>query len=121
MASSSLTRFVLPSAQRLQQLVKLRSEIFGTTYNPDSLRTGSKVLKARLRGPAMLRYYGDRISGWKGLNEAVPNLELKDIAEEQRCVPDEPAVEASKADLSFVPYVQIDRPRDKTKAWQGHT
>lgn len=86
MSATPLTRFVLPSAQRLQQLAKLRTEIFGTAYNPESLRTGSKVLKARLRGPSMLRYYGDRVSGWKGLNAAVPNLELKDVHEETRCV-----------------------------------
>lgn len=83
---SSFVRQALPSAARLQALTKLRTEVFGTTYNPDSLRIGSKVLKARLRGPAMLRYYGERISGWAGLNAAVPNLELKDVAEETRWV-----------------------------------
>lgn len=82
----SLSRFGLPSVARLQALTKLRSTVFETTYNPESLRTGSKVLKARLRGPAMLRYYGERISGWAGLNAAVPGLELKDIAEETRLI-----------------------------------
>lgn len=82
----SLTRFGLPSVARLQQLTKLRASVFETTYNPESLRLGNKVLKARLRGPAMLRYYGERISGWAGLNAAVPNLELKDIAEETRLI-----------------------------------
>ncbi|KAK4053036.1 mitochondral 37S ribosomal protein S27 [Microbotryomycetes sp. JL201] len=76
-------KLALPSAARLQQLVKLRAQVFGTTYNPDSLRTGSKVLKARLRGPAMLRYYGDRLSGWAGLNKAVPGLNLIDHEENQ--------------------------------------
>ncbi|GAA5822971.1 hypothetical protein JCM11251_004441 [Rhodosporidiobolus azoricus] len=74
----------VPPAARLQELVKLRADIFSTTYNPESLRTGSKILKARLRGPAMVQYYGDRFSGWKGLNAAVPGLELRDIVEEQR-------------------------------------
>lgn len=75
---------VLPSAARLATLGKLRSTVFGTTWNPLSQRTGSKVLKARLRGPAMLRYYGDRLSGWASLNAAIPHLELKDVAEETR-------------------------------------
>ncbi|GJN88627.1 hypothetical protein Rhopal_001593-T1 [Rhodotorula paludigena] len=74
----------VPAAARLQQLVKARAELFGTVYNPDSLRTGSKVLKARLRGPAMLRYYGERYSGWRGLNEAIPGLHLRDLVEETR-------------------------------------
>jgi small subunit ribosomal protein S33 len=81
-----LAQQAVPPASRLQELVKLRSEIFGTTFNPDSLRTGSKILKARLRGPAMLAYYGQRFSGWKGLNAAIPGLELRDVVEEQRCV-----------------------------------
>ncbi|ORY72589.1 mitochondrial ribosomal subunit S27-domain-containing protein [Leucosporidium creatinivorum] len=82
----SFLKQALPSPARLQALTKLRSEVFGTTYNPESLRTGSKVLKARLRGPAMLRYYGERISGWAGLNAAVPNLQLRDLAEETRLI-----------------------------------
>lgn len=74
----------LPSAARLQTLNKLRTTIFGTTYNPESLRTGSKILKARLRGPTMLRYYGERMSGWAALNAQVPGLELPDVVEETR-------------------------------------
>ncbi|GAA5931789.1 mitochondrial 37S ribosomal protein mS33 RSM27 [Sporobolomyces koalae] len=74
----------VPPSQRLQQLVKLRSEVFGTTYNPESLRTGSKILKARLRGPAMLRYYGQRFTGFAGLQKAIPGLQLRDIHEETR-------------------------------------
>ncbi|BGP37881.1 mitochondral 37S ribosomal protein S27 [Rhodotorula kratochvilovae] len=74
----------VPAAARLEQLVKLRADVLGTVYNPDSLRTGSKVLKARLRGPAMLRYYGDRFSSFRGLNNAIPGLELRDLVEETR-------------------------------------
>ncbi|GAA5968063.1 hypothetical protein JCM11641_003716 [Rhodosporidiobolus odoratus] len=80
----SLAAHAVPPAARLQQLVKLRAELFGTTYNPDSLRTGSKILKARLRGPAMVNYYGERFSGWKGINAAIPGLELRDVVEETR-------------------------------------
>ncbi|GAA5938755.1 hypothetical protein JCM3775_001982 [Rhodotorula graminis] len=83
----TLTRWAqhaAPAAQRLQQLAKLRCDLLGTVYNPNSLRTGSKVLKARLRGPAMLRYYGDRFSSFRGLNNAIPGLELRDLVEETR-------------------------------------
>ncbi|KAM0755884.1 hypothetical protein T439DRAFT_320592 [Meredithblackwellia eburnea MCA 4105] len=73
-------------ASRLLTLLKQRSQIFNTTWNPDSLRIGSKVLKARLRGPAMLRYYGERFSGFAALNRAIPNLGLKDVAEETRLI-----------------------------------
>jgi len=75
-----------PAAARLQQLAKLRCDVLGTVHNPHSLRTGSKVLKARLRGPAMLRYYGERFSSFRGLNAAIPGLELRDLVEETRSV-----------------------------------
>lgn len=128
----SFIKQALPSAARLQALTKLRSEVFGTAYNPESLRTGSKVLKARLRGPAMLRYYGQRISGWAGLNAAVPNLELKDVAEETRWVALAiqrlesllllcSAAQAihHRADLRVLS--QAHRLGDEAEAWQGHS
>lgn len=86
MSGISLLRSILPTPARLQALNQLRTEIFGTTFNPLSLRTGSKVLKARLRGPSMLRYYGERYSGWAKLNAQVPGLDLIDIHEQTRLV-----------------------------------
>jgi small subunit ribosomal protein S33 len=49
------TVFVPPS--RLATLKQLQSRIFQTSYNPKSIRTGAKYLRARLRGPSMLAYY----------------------------------------------------------------
>ncbi|KAK9369599.1 mitochondrial ribosomal subunit S27-domain-containing protein [Lipomyces kononenkoae] len=46
-----------PSAQRLRQLWKTSCEIFQTAYNPDSIRTGNKVLRQKLKGPAVISYY----------------------------------------------------------------
>ncbi|KAH9890503.1 mitochondrial ribosomal subunit S27-domain-containing protein [Cubamyces lactineus] len=51
---------VAPS--RLAALTKLRCEIFQTAYNPTSVRTGAKYLRARLRGPSMIRYYPDTLT-----------------------------------------------------------
>ena len=82
--SLSILRSFLPTPARLAVLTELRTQIFGTTYNPLSLRTGSKVLKARLRGPSMMRYYGERMSGVAAMNNAVPGLELVDVAEQTR-------------------------------------
>ncbi|KZV90813.1 hypothetical protein EXIGLDRAFT_561781, partial [Exidia glandulosa HHB12029] len=42
---------------RMQQMLRLRSNIFQTSYNPTHVRTGAKYLKARLRGPSMIQYY----------------------------------------------------------------
>ncbi|KZT11156.1 uncharacterized protein LAESUDRAFT_754846 [Laetiporus sulphureus 93-53] len=42
---------------RLATLTRLRCAIFQTSYNPTSIRTGAKYLRARLRGPSMVQYY----------------------------------------------------------------
>jgi small subunit ribosomal protein S33 len=46
---------VAPS--RLAALRQLQCAIFQTAYNPKSLRTGAKYLRARLVGPSMVKYY----------------------------------------------------------------
>ncbi|CDO71916.1 hypothetical protein BN946_scf184940.g63 [Trametes cinnabarina] len=47
---------------RLAALTRMRCEIFQTAYNPTSVRTGAKYLRARLRGPSMIRYYPDELT-----------------------------------------------------------
>jgi small subunit ribosomal protein S33 len=42
---------------RLAALKQLQCAIFQTAYNPKSIRTGAKYLRARLRGPSMVKYY----------------------------------------------------------------
>ncbi|EJD48631.1 hypothetical protein AURDEDRAFT_162086 [Auricularia subglabra TFB-10046 SS5] len=48
---------LIPPASRMQQMLRLRANIFQTSYNPTNVRTGAKYLKARLRGPSMIAYY----------------------------------------------------------------
>ncbi|PSR90521.1 mitochondrial ribosomal subunit S27-domain-containing protein [Coniella lustricola] len=43
--------------ERLLQLVQARCRIFATTFNPENVRTGNKILRQRLRGPALAAYY----------------------------------------------------------------
>ncbi|KJA21551.1 hypothetical protein HYPSUDRAFT_140495 [Hypholoma sublateritium FD-334 SS-4] len=50
-----MAAFITPS--RLASLKQLRCSIFQTSYNPQSLRTGAKYLRRRLRGPSMVGYY----------------------------------------------------------------
>lgn len=47
---------------RLAALTRMRCEIFQTTYNPTSVRTGAKYLRARLRGPSMVKYYPEQLT-----------------------------------------------------------
>ncbi|KAK7035421.1 mitochondral 37S ribosomal protein S27 [Paramarasmius palmivorus] len=78
--SSSL---VLPNAKRLTKLTKLRCSIFQTIYNPTGIRTGTKYLRQRLRGPSMVKYYPP-ILDFAKIMKAYPELELVDEDEEQR-------------------------------------
>lgn len=48
---------VTPS--RINAINRLRCSIFQTSYNPTSVRTGAKYLRARLRGPSMVKYYAN--------------------------------------------------------------
>ncbi|KAF8650033.1 hypothetical protein AX16_005450 [Volvariella volvacea WC 439] len=68
---------------RLAALTKLRCSIFQTSYNPTGIRTGAKYLRARLRGPSMVRYYPQEINLSK-IARMYPELEIVDEVEEQR-------------------------------------
>lgn len=68
---------------RLNLLESLRCSIFATSYNPTSMRTGAKYLKARLRGPSMLNYY-PKILKISDFNKLFPELKLEDEDEVQR-------------------------------------
>lgn len=72
---------VIPS--RLAALTRLRCQIFETAYNPTGLRTGAKYLRARLRGPSMVKYYPPEINITQ-LASQFPELELVDDKEIQR-------------------------------------
>ncbi|KAI5117407.1 hypothetical protein M0805_004629 [Coniferiporia weirii] len=74
-----------PYPRVLTALKRLRCSIFQTTYNPNSLRTGAKYLRARLRGPSLVEYYPPREEMSIGqLNKAYPGWNLVDIHEVRR-------------------------------------
>ncbi|KAL8794035.1 MAG: hypothetical protein Q9195_003335 [Heterodermia aff. obscurata] len=73
-----------PPRTRLLDLLKTQSTIFSHSYNPDALRTGSKVLRQRLRGPSMAAYYPRRVVTFRGLMDLYPGLESWDDEEEDR-------------------------------------
>lgn len=69
--------------RRLAALTRLRCEIFQTAYNPTSVRTGAKYLRARLRGPSMLTYYPPEVSIAK-LRQGNPDWDVVDFDELER-------------------------------------
>lgn len=72
---------VVPS--RLAALTRLRCSIFQTAYNPQSLRTGAKYLRARLRGPSMLNYYPETLTV-ADLRKGCPDWQIQDQRELER-------------------------------------
>ncbi|KIK96674.1 hypothetical protein PAXRUDRAFT_137973 [Paxillus rubicundulus Ve08.2h10] len=94
---------------RLTALTKTRCSIFQTAYNPTSARTGAKYLRARLRGPSMVKYYPQDIDlSMSKLAKQWPELELVNFAEAQRLRD----VEAKKARGKGVP----TKAKDKTQS-----
>ncbi|KDQ18624.1 hypothetical protein BOTBODRAFT_29004 [Botryobasidium botryosum FD-172 SS1] len=76
---------MVPTRTRLQSLLQLRSSIFATSYNPRSLRTGAKYLRARLRGPSMTQYYPEQLSISR-INAVFKKMDIQliDYEEQQR-------------------------------------
>ncbi|KAG5296041.1 hypothetical protein I7I50_09007 [Histoplasma capsulatum G186AR] len=62
---------------RILDLVKAQCRIFSHTYNPGQQRLGNKVLRQRLRGPALAAYYPQRIGTLKELEDAYDALGLR--------------------------------------------
>ena len=58
--------------------------IFSTTFNPTGVRTGNKVLRQRLKGPALAAYYPPRVTTFKDLQKAYSEFEVTDEDEEYR-------------------------------------
>ncbi|EGU86178.1 hypothetical protein FOQG_02625 [Fusarium oxysporum f. sp. raphani 54005] len=70
---------------RILDLVKAQCQVFATSYNPEGVRMGNKVLRQRLRGPAMAAYYPRKTATIKDLKrEFGPTLATWDEGEEDR-------------------------------------
>jgi small subunit ribosomal protein S33 len=68
---------------QLAALTRTRCSIFQTAYNPTSTRTGAKYLRARLRGPSMVKYYPPEANIAQIVRQW-PELEMRNYAEEER-------------------------------------
>ncbi|EOO04276.1 putative mitochondral 37s ribosomal protein [Phaeoacremonium minimum UCRPA7] len=70
---------------RILDLMKVRCQIFSTTFNPDGVRMGNKILRQRLRGPALAAYYPRKVVTIRDLmKEFAPELETFDEDEDDR-------------------------------------
>ncbi|KAI9903279.1 hypothetical protein N3K66_002631 [Trichothecium roseum] len=70
---------------RLLDLWKAQCQVFATVYNPEGTRQGTKVLRQRLKGPALASYYPRKLATIKDVKkEFGPHLHTWDDAEEDR-------------------------------------
>ncbi|KAH6695831.1 mitochondrial ribosomal subunit S27-domain-containing protein [Plectosphaerella plurivora] len=70
---------------RLLDLMKAQCQVFSTTYNPEGLRTGNKVLRQRLRGPSLASYYPERTVTVRDVMKSFgPHLTTFDMEEDDR-------------------------------------
>ncbi|CCK71122.1 mitochondrial 37S ribosomal protein mS33 KNAG_0G00660 [Huiozyma naganishii CBS 8797] len=71
--------------QRLAKLYELSAKIFDQNFNPGRVRTGSKILSQRLKGPSVANYYGNPdFIKFRNLKSLFPGTEFIDPDEQYR-------------------------------------
>lgn len=77
-------KMTVPRA-RLLDLLKTQCQIFSTTFNPEGVRTGNKVLRQRLKGPALAAWYPRKSVGVRDvIKEFAPQFGASDFVEDAR-------------------------------------
>ncbi|KAK0634530.1 mitochondrial ribosomal subunit S27-domain-containing protein [Bombardia bombarda] len=61
---------------RMLELVKAQCQLFSTTFNPEGVRTGNKILRQRLKGPALAAYYPRKIITIRDFQKEFAPLDL---------------------------------------------
>ncbi|KAE8147957.1 mitochondrial ribosomal subunit S27-domain-containing protein [Aspergillus avenaceus] len=74
------------SYNRILDLAKVQCRIFSWNFNPQRLRLGNKILRQRLRGPALEAWYPKKTVSFRDLQESYRPLGLTmfDEAEDDR-------------------------------------
>ena len=62
----------------------MQCRIFSTIFNPTGERLGNKILRQRLKGPALAAYYPRRVATFKDFKNLYPGHETYDEFEEDR-------------------------------------
>jgi small subunit ribosomal protein S33 len=79
--TTPITTMAVPR-QRVLALMQASCRVFNTTYNPDRVRLGSRILHQRLKGAAVASYYPPRIGTIPQLRSLYPEHEILDDKEE---------------------------------------
>ncbi|ANB15426.1 Mitochondrial ribosomal protein of the small subunit [Sugiyamaella lignohabitans] len=81
-----MSNLLSASKARISEVLRLQASIFRTTYNPDMVRNGAKVLRRKLRGDLIKEYYypSKTLPNASALNRMFPDLHCIDPKEYQR-------------------------------------
>jgi hypothetical protein len=66
-----------------ESIVQAQCRIFSSTFNPQRLRLGNKVLRQRLRGPALASWYPRNTVSFRDLQDIYKPLDLETFDEGQ--------------------------------------
>ncbi|KAI5283644.1 mitochondral 37S ribosomal protein S27 [Ascosphaera aggregata] len=67
----------------LLRLQETQCRIFEATFNPRNRRLGNKILRQRLRGPALAAYYPRKTVSFRDLQDLYRPLGLETVDEEE--------------------------------------
>ena len=63
--------------------IQLQCSLFGTTYNPNNLRLGNKILRQRLKGPQLAAYYPRKTATVEDIQKEFEKYDLTTWNEEE--------------------------------------
>lgn len=75
---------IIPASGASSNHRQVQCGIFSTIFNPTGERLGNKILRQRLRGPALAAYYPRRVATFKDLQKLYPGFETYNEFEEDR-------------------------------------
>ncbi|PSN71608.1 hypothetical protein BS50DRAFT_570936 [Corynespora cassiicola Philippines] len=67
---------------RILDLMRAQCRVFNTTFNPEGIRMGSRILHQRLKGASVASYYPPRLGTIKQLRRLYPENDILDDKEE---------------------------------------
>jgi small subunit ribosomal protein S33 len=64
--------------------LQTQCQIFSSTYNPENVRAGNKVLRQRLRGSVLVQYYPPRLVTFKDLAKSFEPMGMSMVNKEEQ-------------------------------------
>ncbi|KAJ3577817.1 hypothetical protein NPX13_g2746 [Xylaria arbuscula] len=103
---------------RLLDLMKVQCQIFSTTFNPEGIRMGNKILRQRLRGPSLAKYYPPKGPTINTLEKEFRSMGLETLDEEEDDRQEHLAGQVARVFAVCVAWVLLTLSQSES-AWKG--